>query len=295
MTGRIIKAISGFYYVESDGNIIECKARGVFRDRKIKPLVGDVVTFEIISDKDLKGNITDIAPRKSDLIRPSVANVTQALVVLTLSKPTPNFVLLDKFLTIMEYQKIPCAIAISKADDNNLSTDYNIEEISKIYGDIGYPVFVFSSNQNTGIEEIKNYLKNNTTVLAGASGVGKSTLINHLQSDVIQQTGEISTKLNRGKNTTRHTKLITIDSDTYIIDTPGFTSLSIDMIDPVDLQVYYKEFGKYSSCYYNTCAHIDEPDCAIKDAVQNNEISKLRYSNYKHLYKLLKDNKKSNY
>lgn len=294
MTGKIIKGIAGFYYVYAqDSQIYECKAKGVFRRENIKPLVGDDVDMDITDDVNLKGNIMNILPRKSELIRPAVANIDQALLIFAMSKPEPNYNLLDRFLIMMRQQGLSCIICFNKQDTVEPQEK---ARISEIYENSGCQVLFTSAINNEGIEEIKDILKEKTTAVAGPSGVGKSSIINRLQDQTTMETGSISEKIERGKHTTRHSELITISKDTYIMDTPGFSSLSIFDMEKEDLKGFYPEFAPYESeCKFLTCAHIHEPVCGVKNALSEGKIHKIRYENYVSFYEDLKEKEKRKY
>ena len=291
MQGKIIKGIAGFYYVHVPGKgVYECKAKGVFRKDKKKPLVGDDVLIQVLNEEEYLGNICEILPRKSEIIRPAVANIDQALVIFSIVKPQPNFNLLDRFLIMMEQQHIPCIICFNKAviDEENSG-----EEYERIYQSCGYETLCVSAKKGVGIEALKSILKGKTTTVAGPSGVGKSSIINELQQGVQMETGSISTKIERGKHTTRHSELIAMEDNTYILDTPGFSSLGLFDMEKEDLARFYPEFAKHECyCKFGGCAHITEPVCGIRDAVEEGEIPKLRYENYKLLYEELRGRKK---
>lgn len=290
LQGKIIKGIAGLYYViTEDENIYECKARGLFRKDKIKPLVGDNVEIDVISSENKEGNIITILPRKNVLVRPSVANIDMALVIFAIKKPNPNLNLLDRFLVMMEKHGIDTVICFNKTD---LADEEELLYFEECYKSSGYNVIFFSAKENEGIENIRNIIQNKTSAVAGPSGVGKSTFINTLLSKEIMQTGEISNKIDRGKHTTRHTQLISLNENTFIMDTPGFSSLFIEEIVYDELKDYYPEFLKYeSNCRFKGCMHLKEPDCAVKDALQNNLISRVRYENYELLVNELKNKK----
>lgn len=289
--GKIIKGIAGFYYVHVAGDgIYECKAKGVFRKNNEKPLVGDNVEISILDKEKWLGNVDSILPRKNDLIRPAVANVDQALVIFAADKPKPNFNLLDRFLLMMEQKEIPTIICFNKKDLISLD---EMEELRNIYEGTGHPVYFMSAATGDGVEEVKACLYGRTSTVAGPSGVGKSSFINLLQSDVKMETGSISEKIERGKHTTRHSELITLNDDSYILDTPGFSSLSIFDLEKEDLKWYYPEFDKVEGqCRFLGCNHMSEPDCVIKQAVQNGKISAVRYENYKLLFEECSNRKK---
>ncbi|MBQ9277406.1 MAG: ribosome small subunit-dependent GTPase A [Lachnospiraceae bacterium] len=295
MTGKIIKGVGGFYYVHLHNNFIyECKAKGVFRNQNIKPMIGDDVDIDIISEKDKTGNIISIHERTNSLIRPTVSNVSQAIIIFALSNPKPNFNLLDRFLIMMSLQHIETIICFNKSD---LVSEEKINEIKEIYTSCGYEVLITSTKEadeeKNGIGKLISKLENKTTVLAGPSGVGKSSIVNAVCPDMDAKTGSISDKIKRGKHTTRHTELMCIGEDTYILDTPGFSSLYVEDIEPEDLKYYYNEFEPYESkCRFNGCVHINEPDCAVKEALDKKIISSLRYENYKQLFNELKEKRK---
>ncbi|MBE5959400.1 MAG: ribosome small subunit-dependent GTPase A [Lachnospiraceae bacterium] len=291
MTGKIIKGIAGFYYVHIEGQgVYECKAKGVFRNKSIKPLVGDNVKIDIIDDEEKKGNIIEVLERKNDLIRPAVANVDQALVVFALKDPEPNLNLLDRFLVMMEFQNIETVICFNKSD---ISDDEETKRIADIYSKAGYRVIITSVEKDEGVSKVKEQLASKTTVFAGPSGVGKSSMLNALALDYKMETGEVSKKIGRGKHTTRHSEIFYIDKMTYVIDTPGFTSLNVPGMDERVLEECFPEFVPYiGECKFTGCAHISEPDCAIKNLVQEGKIPSERYENYKSFYDELKNRKK---
>ncbi len=290
MQGKIIRGIAGFYYVHTADGVYECKARGVFRKDNRKPLVGDDVVMDVVDPEEKKGNIVELLERKSELIRPAVANVDQALVIFAVTNPEPNFNLLDRFLILMAQQGLPCVICFNKAD---LDQEGKAQEAYEIYQNSGCKILVFSAKEGKGTEELEALLKGRTTTVAGPSGVGKSTLINSLQKSVVMETGAVSEKIKRGKHTTRHTELIAIDKDTYILDTPGFSSLGLFDLEKEDLAGFYPEFVPFEKyCRFGGCSHISEPDCGVKEALQESKISPVRYENYCLLYEELKQKKR---
>lgn len=243
MTGKIIKGIAGFYYVhDGHSKTYACKAKGIFRNRKIKPLVGDDVEFTVLDEADMEGNIDTILPRRNALIRPAVSNVDQALVVFSITHPEPNLNLLDRFLVMMESQEVPVTICFNKID---LSGDEVMDRYRDIYEKAEYPVIFTSTYDQEGIEEIRSLLRGKTTVLAGPSGVGKSSLTNLIQPDAGMETGGISEKIQRGKHTTRHAELFYVEENTYLLDTPGFSSMFIADMEEQDLKNYFPEFAAY--------------------------------------------------
>lgn len=274
MQGKIIKGIAGFYYVHVSGQgVYECKAKGIFRKEHVKPLVGDDVELEVLNDQEMLGNIHRILPRKSALLRPAVANVDQALILFAIVKPDPNFNLLDRFLIRMERQNLPTIICFNKQD---IATPEEKESLRKAYETCGYQVLFISALENEGLERVRRLLQGKTTTLAGPSGVGKSSLINRLSPSANMETGAISEKIERGRHTTRHSEIIALGEETYIVDTPGFTSLDISEITKEELGGYYPEFLQYEpACKFRGCAHMSEPSCGIKEAVAAGKISQI--------------------
>jgi ribosome biogenesis GTPase len=291
MQGKITKGIAGFYYIYAeDGEIYECKAKGIFRKDKQKPLVGDDVEITILDGQEKTGNITAILPRKNSLIRPAVANVDQAFVIFALESPKPNFMLLDRFLIMMEQQNLPAVVCFNKKD---LGTQEELEYLYSTYRDCGYRVVLSSTANGEGLEEIREILKGKTTVVAGPSGVGKSSLTNCLQEDIRMETGEISRKLKRGRHTTRHSQIIPVAENTFLVDTPGFSSLYLTDMEEHELKDYFPEFRKYEEdCRFLGCRHIHEPECAVKQALLEHKISSLRYEDYISLYQELKEKRR---
>ena len=291
MLGKIVKGIAGFYYVNVvESGVYECKAKGVFRKEKIKPLVGDNVRIEILDEENKTGNIVEIFPRKNELIRPAVANIDQALVVFAVTKPTPHFNLLDRFLVMMERKEIPVVLCFNKKD---IATSPEIAELEAIYEKCGYPIVFTSALEQENIEEIRRLLLKKTTAIAGPSGVGKSSLINLLQNQVQMETGTISRKIERGKHTTRHSELIAVDADSYIMDTPGFSSLYVNDFEKEELKYYFREFASYEGqCRFQGCDHVHEPGCAVKEALEEGKIHPVRYKNYLEMYTELKEKKR---
>lgn len=294
MQGKILKAISGFYYVHVvESGIYECKAKGIFRKLGIKPLVGDMVEIDVTDEAEKEGSLTRVLPRKNLLVRPAVANVDMALIVFAVADPDPHFNLLDRFLVIMARQGVPVCICFNKSDlvDGELRERY-----ARDYAACGAPVEFISVKKDEGIDRIMAHLSGKTTTVAGPSGVGKSSLINRLQTDTRMETGSLSRKIRRGKQTTRHTQLIHIQEDSYIMDTPGFSSLYLPQMNREELSLCYEEFAKYEpQCRFQGCSHISEPDCGVKRALSDGKISKLRYENYVQLYEELKEQEKNRY
>ncbi len=291
MEGRIIKGSAGFYYVAVSGNgVFECKAKGIFRKDHKKPLVGDMVRMEILNKIEKKGNIIELLERVNELIRPAVANIDQALVVFACASPKINEGLLNRFLVQMELQNIETIICFNKRD---LVSEIEADSIQQPYRLAGYQTCMISAKDKESIQEIRRILKGKITVLAGPSGVGKSTLVNNLQEKVVMQTGELSAKIERGKHTTRHSEFIQIEEDTFLFDTPGFSSIAVTQYEKEEMTIAFREFHEYEPfCKFPGCAHIHEPNCGVKDAVDRGDISKLRYEQYLNLYEECKDKRR---
>ncbi|MDE7321476.1 MAG: ribosome small subunit-dependent GTPase A [Lachnospiraceae bacterium] len=294
MEGKIVKGIAGFYYVHIAGKgIYECKAKGIFRKENRKPLVGDNVEIEITHEKDSEGNIVGILPRKSELIRPAVANIDQALLIFAMTKPEPNYNLLDRFLIMMRQQGLECILCFNKRD---LSNRAEREAVEKIYEKSGCRTLYVSAVTREGMDELTERLRGKTTAVAGPSGVGKSSIVNCLQGTKKMETGAISEKIARGKHTTRHSELLTISDDTYIMDTPGFSSLSLFDMEKEALKTFYPEFDPYEQqCRFMTCVHIHEPVCGVKKALEEGQINQVRYDNYTAFYDELREKEKRKY
>lgn len=291
MNGKIVKGIGGFYYVHADNGIeYECRAKGIFRNKKIKPLVGDDVIIEILDEDNNLGNISEILPRFNSLIRPAVSNVNQTVIIFSVSDPEPNFNLLDRFLVNMELAGVEAIICFNKID---LKDFEKYREDCASYEKSGYKVIYISADSGEGIDALKGLIEGKTTVFAGPSGVGKSSTLNAIRPDIMARTGEISDKIKRGKHTTRHSELICVWDNTYIMDTPGFSSLYVDSLDCNELKDYFPEIAVYTGkCRFNMCNHISEPDCLVKAAVDKGEISRIRYDNYVMIYNDLKEKRK---
>lgn len=291
MEGKIVKGIASFYYVHvPDLGVFECKAKGIFRNQNIKPLVGDNVLILPKEESFKEGLITDILPRKNELIRPAVANIDQAMVIFSITKPKPNFNLLDRFLITMERQGTKAILCFNKKD---LVSEEEVDYIKDVYKNTRYEQIFISALKEDDLEAVFEVLKGKTTAVAGPSGVGKSSLINRIQPEANMEIGEISEKISRGKHTTRHSELINIKDNTYIMDTPGFSSLVIGEFDVIELRNYFTEFHKYQEgCKFQSCAHINEPDCKVKEALNEGMISDIRYKNYLNIYNEIEKTKK---
>ena len=291
-TGRIVKGIAGFYYVYTEEyGCVECHAKGILRKGKYRPLVGDYVDIEVIDDNEKLGSLVGIHERKNSLIRPEVANVDRAVLIFAFESPEPNLILLDRFLIMLEKQGVDCIICFNKDD---LADEEKKERLLAVYDKCGFEVIGISAREQGSTDAIMKLIGGRTTVFAGPSGVGKSTMINMICPDALMETGDISRKTSRGKHTTRHSQLFNVGKDTYIMDTPGFTALELmEGMDRDELKAYYREFFPYEGkCRYDACSHTHEPECAVKAAVQSGGISSIRYDNYKYLYNELKEKKK---
>lgn len=274
MKGKILKGIGGFYYISTEDKIIECKARGNFRYKGLKPMVGDNVEIKI---ENGKGRIEKIEERHSELIRPTVANVTLAFVVFAIKNPDLNFDLLNRFLVLCESNNIKAIVCLNKVD---LVDEEERNLLKEKINEIGYDVLFINAKASIGIESLKERIKGNVTVLCGPSGAGKSTLINKLTNKEHMETGSVSEKLGRGKHTTRHSELIEVENG-YIVDTPGFSTLDITFIEKEDLKNYFPDFEEYNnSCKFRGCMHYKEPGCSVKEAVEEGKINKFRYEFY---------------
>ena len=290
MQGKIVKGIAGFYYVHVvESGVYECKAKGIFRKDKKKPLVGDDVEIEVLSEVEKTGSIINIFERKNELIRPAVANINQALVVFAAAKPSPHFNLLDRFLVMMDYQNVPVIVCFNKVE---LVDEKEQERLRSIYEKCGCRVLFMSIYENKGVDELKKLLHDKTTILAGPSGVGKSSFTNILLESDTMETGGIS-RIGRGRHTTRHSEIFNMYGKSYICDTPGFTSLMLPELEKEDLRYYFPDFEEFEGkCRFNGCVHVNEPGCAVKMAVDEGILSKDRYQSYVTLYEELKNKKK---
>jgi len=290
--GIIIRGVGGNYYVDIGNEIIECRARGLFRLQNIKPLVGDKVLIRLTTENenDRSGYIEEIKKRINEIKRPSVANVEQLLIFFAVSNPEPSFLLLDKLLIAAEINKLKPIICFNKSD---LCSDERKKQLNDIYVNTGYQVIFTCKDDEESIEALKNVLKNKLSVFSGPSGVGKSSIMNSVQPDFELKTGEISEKLKRGKHTTRHAEIYKLSFGGFVVDTPGFSSFNLESIDPFKLGEYYPEIYQYSSgCRFDDCLHYKEPNCVIKEAVSNGLISETRYHNYTKLLEEILNSKK---
>ena len=282
INGKIIKGIGGFYYVDTEKGLYECRARGIFRKNKITPLVGDRVSISVVDEENKKGVVEEIEKRDTELVRPPIANVDKALIVFAIKNPAPNLSLLDRFIVLAEKENLEIVIVFTKVD---LDADGEpLEELKSIYEVSGYKVIPVSNKLKLNIDKIKEELKENTVVFAGPSGVGKSSLLNEVDKNF---------ELKTGKHTTRHAELLKLECGGMVADTPGFSSLTLDDIDESELKEYFIEFDKYDDCRFGSrCIHENEPSCAVKEAVENGEISKKRYESYIQLLNEIRSGKR---
>ena len=291
INGKIIKGIGGFYYVDTENGLYECRARGIFRKNKITPLVGDRVSISVVDEENKKGVVEEIEERDTELVRPPIANVDKALIVFAIKNPSPNLSLLDRFIVLAEKENLEIVIVFTKVD---LDADGELlAELKSIYEVSGYKVISVSNKLKLNIDKIKEELKENTVVFAGPSGVGKSSLLNEVDKNFELKTGEVSDKIKRGKHTTRHAELLKLECGGMVADTPGFSSLTLDDIDESELKEYFIEFDKYDECRFGSrCIHENEPSCAVKEAVENGDISKKRYESYIQLLNEIRSGKR---
>jgi ribosome biogenesis GTPase len=289
MQGRIIKSLSGFYYVLTEDKVIQCRGRGVFRKNNITPLVGDHVVFE--AENDDEGYILEIKERKNELIRPPISNVDQAILVFSAVEPEFNPLLLDRFLVLIEEIQIKPVICISKMDLVGGKKLKEVQSYIEAYKQIGYDVLETSVISSDGIETLRPFLKDQISVFAGQSGVGKSSLLNAINPELQLKTDDISTHLGRGKHTTRHVELIRFGAG-LVADTPGFSSLEFMTIEAEDLALYFPEIREAApGCKFRGCLHLKEPKCAVKASVDENKIPQFRYDHYVSFMEEIKERK----
>ena len=290
MQGIIIENISNLYRVkvndDKSSKIYEATARGKFKKDEIIPIVGDIVKIDVIEEENKKAVINEIEERKVYVKRPKLANITQIVFVVSSKNPKPDLLMLDKQLAFAEWLRIKAIIVLNKTD---LDKEKQFKEIKNIYENIGYKVIETEAKNKKGIQDLKKELKNNVNAFSGNSGVGKSTLINAIFDKDVTLEGEISKRNKRGKNTTTAIKLYEIDENTFIADTPGFSTFDISEIESKELDKYFKEFKEYiSNCEFVGCTHIKEENCGIKEAVQEGKITKERYDRFCKIYQELK-------
>lgn len=277
-SGRIIKALSGFYYVKAEDDIYACRGRGVFRKREINPLVGDYVKFDVTDP--LEGYITEIKQRENEFTRPPIANVDQAIIVSSAKMPDFSSLLLDRFLLTFEVKRIKPIIFITKMDLILGNEHRELEKYKSDYEQIGYTVELITSKEGSDLSSVQHYFKDNISVIVGQSGVGKSSILNALNPDLLIKTDEISMSLGRGKHTTRHVELVAVN-DGLVADTPGFSAIDFNEIELEELSVCFPEMRKrLNQCKFRGCMHDKEPNCAVKTAVEQGEILGYRYDHY---------------
>ena len=287
--GRIIKGIGGFYYVVAAHTLYECRARGLFRKEGRTPLVGDIVDIDPTGEEG-KAYLVDIYDRSSELIRPAVANADQVLLVFSAKKPAVSSGLVDRFLANMEKQEIGVSLCITKID---LLSKEELLEVMEPYVTAGYDIYPVSNKTGEGIDKVKDFLKDKNTVLSGPSGVGKSSLIKSILPDSAVEVGEISKKIGRGKNTTRHTEIIPVDDTSFVYDTPGYSSIELLISDETELDYLMREFRPFlGGCRFAGCSHLSEPDCVIRSKVDEGLISLKRYEGYREMYSEVKSRRK---
>lgn len=293
MQGIIVENKSNTYCIKSNNEIYEAVARGRLKNENLNPVVGDKVQFEILNEEKKEAVIEKIEERTVYIKRPKMSNITKIILVVSCKHPKPDLLLLDKQLIFAEWLKIKPVIVLNKID---LDSKNDYEEIENIYSDLGYKVITTNAKDNIGIDKLLEELKGEISAFSGNSGVGKSTLINAIFNDLVTIEGEISIKNKRGKNTTTGTKLYEINENTFIADTPGFSTFDIYEIDYRELYKYFIEFNKYvENCEYIGCSHVGERRCGIKDALESNEINKSRYDNYVKIYQELKKKEDNKY
>lgn len=287
--GIIFKGIGGFYYVKASGTLYECKARGKFKNNNQTPMVGDYVSIEVYNEAEKLGTIETIHERKNQLLRPSVANVDQAIIVFALKNPDPNWILLDKMIVLAEQANLEIVLCLNKSDLD----DHTFDEVLSRYEKAAYTIVKTCAKSGDGVAELKALLRDKISVFSGPSGVGKSSLLNAIQEGMSLQVGEISQKIKRGKHTTRHSELLELNSGGIVVDTPGFTSLSLQGLEPEHLRAFFPEFQEGNGlCRFDNCLHINEPNCSVKEMVDDGLIHKARYEAYLYLLEEIRSERK---
>ena len=288
MQGIIIGNVSNTYKIETTEKIYVAYARGKFKNQDIKPLVGDRVEIEVTDEEKNEAIIEEILPRKNEIKRPKIANINQIVFIISTKNPKPDLLMLDKQLAYAEKIHVEPVIVVNKCDLKEI-----YKSIKELYSKVGYKVIVTSAKQNIGIDELKQILQNKISVFSGNSGVGKSSIINALFDKEKTQEGEISKKNKKGKNTTTDTKLYKLEKDTYIADTPGFSSFEISEIESTELDKCFREFvPEIEKCEFVGCTHIKEENCGVKKAMQEGRVSTERYERYCNMYDELKEKEK---
>lgn len=301
--GLIVKALSGYYYVKPGqeagdagtlSGTIQCRARGIFKKKGISPLVGDQVIYSLTENGE--GTVDEILPRRTELIRPPVANIDQAVLLFSVKEPDLSLILLDKFLVHIEHAGLEPLICFSKMDlldDEDQQTRDEVEQARLLYEQIGYHVILTSAESQLGAQQISSELNGRLSMFAGQSGVGKSSLLNAVIPGSDLNTSEISMRLGRGRHTTRHVELIELEGGGYVADTPGFSQLNFTQLGVDDLASCFREFNRYAdSCKFRGCTHLHEPGCKVIEALDEGEIAQTRYKHYQQFYQEMKDEKR---
>lgn len=292
-SGIILKGIGGFYFVKSQDDVYRCKARGIFRKDGLTPLPGDRVSISVDDYSSRIGNIDEILPRESELVRPAVSNINQLVSVIAVKSPGADLTLLDKLLITAMQKEISAIICVNKIDLDDAGERQNM--ISE-YEKAGYRVIELSSKNACGFEQLREALNGKISVFSGQSGVGKSTILNIIMDSMIMKTGEISSRVERGKHTTRHAELIELAGGGYIVDTPGFSSFELTGVHVDALERCYPEFADcLGGCRFTGCSHISEPGCSVKDALSKGIIGCGRYERYIQFHNYLKLQKSNEY
>ena len=291
-SGLVVRSYSGYYYVDCDGEMITCKVKGHMKQKRFSLCTGDRVQLEPVPDKAAnEGMITSVLPRNNFLERPTVANLDLLVITLALAQPDFSFLIMDKLLVLAEAAKVPVLLVLTKAD---LATEEQIEAVASVYKNIGYEVYVISSKTGQGIDALRKRLAGKITAFGGPSGVGKSSALNAIQPGVLRTTGEISSKISRGKHTTRYTELVPFNGG-YLADTPGFGNVMMENLEPEVLPACFPEFRRYEAeCKFSPCSHTHEPVCGVKAAVEENKIALSRYTSYLSILEELKESKARN-
>jgi len=290
LKGFILKGIAGKYKVRTKNGDFTCEITGKIKYDQNRPIVGDFVFIEVIDEENQLGMINEILPRKTELHRPRVSNVSQAVIVFALKNPDPHLNLLDRIITFSEFTGLKTVICFNKAD---IVDDAFVKSYREIYEKVGYQVIVTSVKDEKGKEALIEILKDEITVFAGPSGVGKSSLLNMIQPNLKLRTGEISKKIRRGKHTTRHTELISLKKGGWVVDTPGFANLDVSFIDENRLGEYFKEINNCRHlCKFNNCMHLNEPKCAVKEKLKTEEMARSRYDSYVLMLNEIRENRR---
>ena len=290
--GMVVRSYSGYYYVVCGDTQVTCKVKGHMKQKRFSLYTGDRVLVEINPDTgNAKGMITSVLPRRNFLLRPTVANLDLLVLVQALRQPDFSFLIMDKLLVLAEKAKIPVLLVLTKAD---LAEDEQIAEIRSVYEQASYETFVISAKTGQGIETLRERLAGKVSAFGGPSGVGKSSALNAIQPGVVRTTGEISSKIHRGRHTTRYTELVPFNGG-YLADTPGFGNVLMETVLPEELACCFPEFKRFAAgCRFSPCSHIHEPVCGVKTAVEANQIALSRYNSYIAIYEEVKENKERN-